>query len=166
MRILTTILLLALLSCNVSKTLTKDFDHFYNKYGNDKDIIAFSVPIFLVKAFIDDNSKEDLRTIGKFKKVRLFVCDKKSNPYSKIIKDYLPNSIYSDLMVVSDNSEKLTFKIRNTNNEVVDEILMIISSPKNFVAAQIKGSFKIKDLRKAVKNSQMEDMLKNMNTVQ
>ncbi len=165
MRILTTILLLALLSCNSSKTITKDFNQFYDKYENHEDIIAFGVPIFLAKAFMDENTKEDLRTIGEFKKIRLFVCNKRPEVYSKIIKDYLPNSIYSDLMVVSDNADKITFKIRNTNNKVVEEILMIVSSPKNFVAIEVKGSFKIKDLRKAIKDVKAKDVLETVNTM-
>ncbi len=158
MRTLIIILAFGVLGCSSSKPITKDFDKFYSKHESDKGVVTLSIPIFLAKMFISKDDKETLKALDKLRKVKLFICEDKKNNYNRTIKDYLPNNVYSDLMVVNNNSEKIVFKMRKPEGKVIEEFVMTVASPKSFVAIELKGSFTKTDISKIVKKLRKNDI--------
>ncbi len=159
-RVLAVIIAFGILGCTASRT-AKDFDIFYNKYEDNKGVTTLEIPVFLVRAFMGKKERQSATALSKLNKVKLFICNKNNNTYSRIISNYLPNRIYSDLMGIQTGKDKIVLKMRKPKQQVISEIVMTLRSPKSFVAIEFKGNFNIQDVKliaKILKNKNIRNL--------
>ncbi len=162
MKALIFILALGIVSCSSPKSTNKDFNSFYEEHESDEGVISIGIPMFLAKMFIDNDVDEQTQeVIDKLDKIKLFVCEESNINYAKIINDYLPESIYSDLLEINENNEKISFKIRKPEEEKITEVILTVVSSNSFVAVAFNGSFTLEDAKKfakAVKTNEIKNV--------
>ena len=152
MRILIiSLLLTGFVACGNSQETNNDFTEFYQAYKNTDGVVAFELPMFLAKMVIDKDEEELKEFVKKTDDIRFFISDKSNVALYRELKNYLPNGVYNDLMIVKNGSSTVTFKIRERKNKI-REILMTVMEDSSFVAISFTGDFTIEDAKKMAKS--------------
>lgn len=145
-------------SCAVSGNVD-DYSVFYKSYRNSENVVSFELPTSLMSLFLkheDKELKEFLRNIDDFS---FFIADDTSKNLLKELKNYLPEKLYKDIMIINDGGDKISFKVREVN-ETITEILMLIEENDSFIVMNIEGKFTQEDIKQFI-NSVDKQKVKN-----
>lgn len=156
MRILViSLFLTSFLACGNSQETNNNFTEFYHTYKNADGVVAFELPMFLVKMVIDNDEEELEHFIKKTDDIRFFISEKGNRALFHQFENHLPKDIYHDLMIIKDGSSTVTFKIRERKNRI-REILMTVTEDSAFVVISFTGNFTIEDAKKLTKSIKMD----------
>lgn len=149
--------LFIMMGCSTSQVVNKDFNSFYNKYEDDEGVLSFKISKNLAKMVVQDEDAETENFIKKMEKVSFFIAEQNTSRYSHVIENYLPGSVYNDLMIIKDDGSIVVFKMKELKNGHINEIVMTVLSPESFVAVSFAGDFTLDDAKKMTKSVKKSD---------
>lgn len=154
--ILTVILIFLCFGCASSQDMKKDFAAFYDKYQDASGVKCFEINCNLGEFIKEDGNNSDL--LKKMTGLRFFIAEKNNDNFAQKIANYLPGSVYHDLMVVKEDGSTVVFKIREVQNKDIKEIVMTVSKPDSFVAISFSGHFTYDEAERMSKSIDSKDM--------
>lgn len=160
MKNLISILLVILLfsSCASSKS-HNDYSTFYKKYKHNKEVVNFGVPTGLLALFLNNDEDKELKQFLKnVDHCRFFIAEDPTQALVTTLNEYLPNTLYNDVMVIRNGKDKITFKARESDH-VITEIIMIVEEGHSFVVMNIEGEFTLKEVKEFVKTVNVEKVV-------
>lgn len=145
----TIISLLLLVITFVSCTLfakPDGYDLFYKTHKKHNTVINIDIPVIILGLFLDsDDDKEIRNLLRKTDDFKVFLAEGSKTHFLPIVKEYLPNEIYKDFLIVKESGDNVTIKIKETEN-VISEIILLIEEDQDLIAISIKGKFTANDL--------------------
>lgn len=138
-------------------------DEHYSAYANDSRFshISISAKMFELFTHIEgetDEEKEILEAISKLRGMKMIVGNALENPkseYTKALK--LAPSTYEELMVVKQEGEEFTFKIKEENG-VISELLMVGYDSSEFFVMSLFGEIDLRQIRRLARVIEIEGM--------
>lgn len=131
-------------SCLFAKS--DGYDLFYKTHKKHNTVVNIDIPIIILGFFLDsDDDKEMLKLLRKTDDFKVFVAEGSKTHFLPIIKDYLPNDIYKDFLIVKESGENVSIKIKEAE-DIISEIVLIVEEEQDLIAISIKGEFTADDL--------------------
>ena len=146
-----------MISCGTSQVLKKDFTQFYNTHEDDEGVVSFQIPIALARMIIKDEDQEADDFLKKMDKIRFFIKEHDNGQYKRTVQNYLPESVYNDLMIVKDNGSTVMFKMKEPKDGHIREIVMTVTDPDSFVAVSFIGNFTLEDAKHMTSSIKTDD---------
>ena len=149
MKTKTSILLLILAFASSTIFAKSDgYDKFYKEHKKHHTVVNIDIPVIILGLFLDsDNDKEIRKLLRKTDDFKVFVAEGSKTHFLPIIKEYLPNDIYKDFLIVKESGENVTIKTKEAEG-VISEIILLVEEDEDLVAISIKGKFTADDLMK------------------
>jgi len=144
------LLVVLILSSNILFGSSDGYMEFYKTYKSHEDITALDIPIFFARFFLSGEDNKDIRNvIKKTNDFKVFIAEESNYHLLPILKKSLNNASYNDAIIVSEENQIVSFKIKG-DEELLTEIILIVDEIDSFVAIRIRGKFTPEDFRKFV----------------
>jgi|GEM_PF-587385 hypothetical protein len=150
-------LLFTMMGCASSQVPKKDFTAFYNTYEDDEGVVNFQIPIALARMIVKDEDKDTDDIVKKMDKIRFFIKEQDNGKYKRTIDNYLPESLYNDLMIVKDNGSTVIFKMKEPKQGHIREIVLTVTDSDSFVAISFTGDFTMEDAKQMTSSIKTSD---------
>lgn len=129
---------------------TEGYPEFYKIYKSNKDVVAFDIPTFFVRLFLPEEEKKDMRPFLKMTDdFKIFVAEESAYHLLPTLNESLHKASYNDALIVNDEGEIITFKIKG-NEDMITEIILIVDQMDSFVVVSIMGEFTKEDMREFI----------------
>lgn len=145
-------------SCLFAKS--DGYDLFYKTHKKHHSVINLDIPVIILGFFLDsDDDKEIRKLLRKTDDFKVFYAEGSKTHFLPIMKDYLPNDIYKDFLIVKESGENVSIKIKEAE-DVISEIVLLVEEGQDLIAISIKGEFTADDLMEymnAIDNGSITD---------
>ncbi len=139
---------------------TDGYMEFYNSHKGGEGVVSFSIPAGLVGFVVRHNAEEDVdELVNKMQRVNFFIADDADKELVKDLKKSLSESKYKDIMQVKDGRSNVVFKIRESE-ENCDELLMMVQDEEDVFVMCICGGFTVYDAKKLAKSINIKEAVK------
>jgi DNA phosphorothioation-dependent restriction protein DptG len=117
---------------------------FFDKYQDDESFtqINISPKMFQMISSMDSedpNNAEMMEMIGNLKGLKILTTDVNSQKYYKEFNDSFDKSVYEELMTVRENESDITFLVRESSGNIVNELLLLVGGAQDFVLMSFEG---------------------------
>jgi Domain of unknown function (DUF4252) len=154
-------LLMAVVTFAQDNAVTKHF----SAYQQNKDFTKVSVTSKMFSLITeidanDPNEKELLDAMAKLKGIKAVVnetSDKSMDMYYAALKTIAKDKSYEELMSLEDKEENLMFMVRD-NGGIINELVMIIGSPKMFMVMSVYGEIDLNQMAKMARVMNVKGM--------
>lgn len=146
--------MVVLSSC--AKTPSDGYKKFYREYRDAPHTITFKIPGGLASFLIDKEDVEAKEFMNNIDDISFFIADNVSKQMLLDLNNYMPESVYKEIMVIRDGSDEVIFFAKEVNN-VIEEIIMTVVGDKELVVMAMFGEFTKEDAKKFVKAIKTED---------
>ncbi|MCF8381455.1 MAG: DUF4252 domain-containing protein, partial [Bacteroidales bacterium] len=111
---------------------------------------AFDIPTLFVRLFLPGEVKKDLSPfLSKTDDFKIFVAEESAYHLLKTLNESLDKSSYNDALIVNEEAEIITLKIKGQEDMITD-IILIVDQTDSFVVVSIMGEFTQEDMRQFV----------------
>jgi hypothetical protein len=136
----------------------KNINNFFDKYKNEENVTIVSIS----KTMFNMISGSNIRTgnadisaiIPKIESMRIITSENKSlkeKMAAELKAIITKNKKYEELMRIKEGKSNVTFNAIKKEN-IINELLMLVTDENAFVAIQILGNFTVEDVQKITKN--------------
>src|SRR5699024_941173 len=143
---------LATLAQGQVSRLNKIFDNYQEAKGVTS--IKIGKPMFnmLNNLNLGDESMEQIKPLlSKINSIKMLIVEGDSNPsISREVKNAFSSIHYEELMVIHSEGNKIRFLSEDTNNNVLSNLLLDISSDGDTIFMILEGAIAYDDLNKLV----------------
>ena len=151
-KIIYVIAVIVLFSSCVASENQEGYHTFYKENKNKENVISFGLPTGLIALFLNNDENHELKQFLKnTDNLRFFIAEDSTKTLLPVLKNYLPENLYKDFMIINDSGEKVSFKARESEN-AISEIIMLVESDSSFVVMSIEGEFTYEDLKNFAKS--------------
>jgi len=133
------------ISCANSKNII-DYPDFYKTHKNDVNVTSFRLPICFISGFLKNEDKDLKQLLKNADNLNFFIAENNTTNLLNELNIYLPAKQYKDVMIINDDGNKISFKVREKNNSI-SEIIMLIEEDNEFVVMSIEGNFTYDEIK-------------------
>lgn len=138
-------------------------DKYFSKYKDNEDfsVIYISPKMFsMISKLDDDDMDDDMRdAIKGVKSLKILTTDRDGVQFYKEAKSLINTNEYEVLMTVRDNDSDIEFLVKDSNNgNTVNELLLLVGSPEDFVMLSFFGDIHLNKLSKIAESIEIDGM--------
>ncbi len=142
---------------------SRSINRFYNTYKHHEDVRNVSIPGWLIrlgatiaKSHVDEpEAKAALKLAKKVKKLKLLVMEN-VNPVDKKDLDRLyaeatSREGFEDMVFVKEGNTRVNMLIRTKKDDIIRNLLILVSEENEFVMVSLKTKLKMEDLNELLR---------------
>ncbi len=162
--ILVVMVLLSITTYAQKNAVSKHFSQFQRDTSFTKVSVTNKMFSLFTEIETDDESEQEiLAAMAKLKGVKaLFTDDNKNanllNRYYDALETIENDGAFEELMTVEDRRENVAFMIRENAGGVIQELLMIMGGPDNFMVMSVYGEIDLASIGKISKALKIKGM--------
>jgi len=128
-------------------------DKYFSKYKDNEDfsVVYISPKMFsLINKLDDGDMDDDLRdAIQGVRSLKILTTDRGGVAFYNEAKNLIDTKEFEVLMTVRDNDSDIEFLVKDSDNgNTVNELLLLVGSPDNFVLLSFLGDIHLNKLSK------------------
>lgn len=161
--LITAISVLVLINTSCQNSRGRAARDVFEKYEGQKGIYIFRIPPGLVNLLLSESGEPDLMELfAEMEIIKVIICDKStgSDKRNEILDDFnqkLSEADFEDLFMVNNADRSVRFKIHKSENETIDEIMMLIKESDSFLGLSLVGNLTYDQISTLASEVKIED---------
>ena len=151
------LLIICMLSINITYAQNNTFKSLFEKYENEDDVTIISISKAMFNMMSGQNintGNVDLKNIAPKIESLLIITSDKSAMKEKMALEFKSvidkNKDYEELMRIRDGKSNVIFNAKK-KGDIINELIMFVNGEDEFVAIQILGNFTLEEIQQITK---------------
>lgn len=157
------ILIIAFLAMSFQgQAQTDAISKYFNKYVEDTSfsVVYISPKMFQMIAKLSDDEvdAEVQQVIKDLKGLRVLMTERNGMKYYNEVMKTLDLKSYEELMTVRDGEQHIRFVVKDNGQDVVEELLLLVGSPDDFVMISFVGKIDLDKIAKLANSADIDGL--------